>query len=121
MTDTQRQPQTLAIEVIDRRGLPVPGARIEILRNGALVGEMVSGGESSVRFEDIGSLEIRASMGKTAQSSPAPSYGGRLTLTLPVDRFVETAGVPTARCADGTTGQPCVTCSVDGQEIQICG
>ena len=111
----------IVINVETASGDRLSGAHIEVSRSGALLGSMTSSGRSSVEIEGLEPLNVRASIpGANAQSTIGPNQT-EITLRIATNRFVELASTPTARCPDGTSGQPCVTCVIDGRQIRICG
>nr|WP_314121758.1 hypothetical protein [uncultured Brevundimonas sp.] len=120
MTDAQREVQAVTIEVVNADGMSLIGAQIQVFKGSELIGEATSSGTTTLQFEDLDALTIEASIGGVRRSIRAPRGGEVHQLILPIARFVEVAAIPIARCADGTSGQPCVTCKVGGKEIKIC-
>jgi hypothetical protein len=124
MTDTAAAAQPLAILVVDSDGKPVVGARLEFRHNGALVGKVISGGESSIQTEVWDELQVTAVVGDRRFSARAEFGERELTLVIPsslAKTLRKPTGPPTARCPDGTSGQPCVTCRINGQDYFVCG
>ena len=120
-----RAPDTRArritINVENASGERLAGAHVEVRRGDTLLGTMISSGRSSVEIEGAQPLSIEAAIaGARAQAIVRPDQTD-VTLRLATTRFIELASTPTARCPDGTSGQPCVTCIIDGREVRICG
>lgn len=112
----------IVVHVVNASGEPMSGANIEVRRGATPLGSMISSGRSSISIEGNEPLQVRASVpgANAAQALVGPDQT-EVTLTLATMRFVELASPPTARCPDGSSGQPCVTCIIDGREVRICG
>ncbi len=117
------EPRTrrVTINVETLSGQPLAGAEIELTRGGASLGSITSSGRSSVEIDGTEPLHVRASIAGASAQRTVEVGQTEVTLRLATTRFVELASTPTARCPDGSSGQPCVTCIIDGREVRICG
>jgi len=116
----EKSEQVLKVFVENLEGMPMIGAEVRIDYLGQPVGTLSFGGESSVVFEDLGglTLSVRHRLG-AAQLTVTPGMR-EARLVIPTKLSIELAAIPTARCPDGRSGQPCVTCRVGRHEIRIC-
>ncbi|MDB5405102.1 MAG: hypothetical protein JWL84_14 [Rhodospirillales bacterium] len=120
MSEGQEKPRRLRILVENTAGLPMVGARIKVFYRGEAAGEVVSSGRSLVEFDDIEALELTAAVGGLRASAQVTAGQDEVRLVIPTERAIELAAIPTARCPDGSSGQPCVTCRIGGRNIRIC-
>ncbi|MTD93141.1 hypothetical protein GIW81_02195 [Hyphomicrobium sp. xq] len=112
----------LQISVVDAEGRPIAGALIDVYLDNEFVGTITSSGSSLLEFADPGvtlRLEARIADLKEIREIDARDHAVSFVFTNPPRRL--TATIPGGRCADGTTGQPCVVCRVGGRQVRICG
>ncbi len=109
------------VQVQDEHGIPIEGPDILFSVNGEPAGG-VFGSNGTASFEapygvsvaaSVEFLEIKKTLDLTDSSTRYTFEFPRPTEILPAARQ--------ARCPDGTTGQPCVDCKVDGKNVRICG
>jgi len=118
MVRTQRQ---VSINVYDTYGNLFQGAQIDFLVDATLAGSVHSSdGRASIEVPDDVSVEVRATCGHVTQAFNLQSDETMHDFHMPTVSL-GTAAPPEARCADGTTGQPCVDCRVGNITVRICG
>jgi len=119
------------VRVIDALGELFFGAQIDFSLRGASVGSVTdSAGEARITYPEEGAgLEVSVSASGATQSRLlAPGIditpGGTRNLVdfkMPVIRSTNVPPRPVAKCPDGTAGQPCVDCYINGSTIRVCG
>lgn len=118
-----RSTRRLLVEVVDPAGVAIQGADIHFEIDGVQVGSVFSSqGNASIEMDDQDvEITISAIVGFETQAiSLRASVGAHRFVFANVPRAVA-KGTPSARCPDGTTGQPCVTCNIGGSTVRICG
>jgi hypothetical protein len=111
----------LKFAVIDRRNEPIEGARLEFFLDGEAIGSAVTGshGASITVPIEIETIDVRATHGEATQTVTLAVV--QLAHTFQFDRSIFKSFAPSgARCPDGSTGNPCVDCVIDGRPIRIC-
>jgi hypothetical protein len=111
------------VEVVDPMGVPLDGTNIHFEINGSKVGSVFSSqGNASIEIADqdvVITIFVDHDFETQVASVPA-SIGSHRFVFDNASRAL-TKGPPSARCPDGTTGQPCVNCSIGGSAVRICG
>ncbi|CAH1044325.1 hypothetical protein HPTD01_2803 [Halomonas sp. TD01] len=110
------------IQVLDGAGQVFYGVTINLYARDAYLGGIEeSDGEATIRYP--------ASLGPVTVLIEADGYEAQTTIgadrsshtfSLPTSRQRVTGGKREARCADGTSGQPCVVCAVGNSTVRIC-
>jgi hypothetical protein len=107
--------------VIDQRHEPIEGVRLEFSFDGKAMGSVVTGprGATLTVPRQIETIDVRATHGeKTLTATIATT---ELAYTFQFERSLFKSYEPSgARCPDGSTGNPCVDCVIDGRPIRIC-
>jgi hypothetical protein len=117
--------RTLLISAFDNEGRPAAGAEIVVFIHGTYVGAFTIDDESrsaSLEIPDVSAnvrlvaefsgVTLTSDIGMTDHA-----HEFRFPVVAPLERALSPAE---ARCADGTTGRPCVTCTVGGTQVRIC-
>ena len=127
MSSTSMQQQsvewrrTVTIETLDGSGRHAAGAELQIAAGDATF--TVTTGTTAIRleFEDPTlTLEVTARFwGEITRAVLTPDIHQHSFRFRAVSRGVY-AGPGTARCPDGTAGQPCVDCNINGSIVRIC-
>ena len=119
--------RTFKITALDGLGAIAQGATVDFSADGMPCGgATVSLGAISLHVPaSVNVVEVRASFG--GEELKALLHGGTPNHTF---RFFESLGPSTrrspnrqpgvAQCPDGSTGQPCVICNINGLQIRIC-
>lgn len=108
------------VVVVNEDGQTVIGARVEISADGVPLGDFVTGGESSIETDEDVAVTLRVEIAGFSVSAIVAPGSRSQRIVIPTSRVFPYAAMPTARCPDGTAGQPCVTCQVGGRTIRIC-
>lgn len=113
----------LFVDVLDPMGSPIHGADIHFEVNGMEIGSVLSSeGNANIELGDQDvTITIRVIVGSETQVISLNSDVGAHRFVFSNAPRTITAASPSARCPDGTTGQPCVTCNVGGSTVRICG
>jgi hypothetical protein len=116
--------RVIAIRTIDSDGNAARKAKVTIRIGGEEMAAFVVGDKPTATLEldevSIYSLELTAVLNdETLQAvlSPDGNYTFQFSQTVPRG-FAPVAGK--ARCVDGTTGVPCVTCRAGAGFVRIC-
>lgn len=111
------------VEVVDPMGVPLDGADIHFEVNGSGAGSVFSSqGNASIEIDDQDVIiTIRVDHDLETQIASVPAGVGSHRFVFDNASRGLTKGSPSARCPDGTTGQPCVTCNIGGSTVRICG
>jgi hypothetical protein len=114
--------RAVTVEALDASGGRAVGTELLIAADAAALGA-VTVGASAVRLEfenPAVTLLITARFwGETATALLPPGLNEYTFHFRAVSRGVY-AGPGTARCPDGTAGQPCVDCNINGSIVRIC-
>lgn len=113
----------LLVEVVDQAGVPVQGADIHFEINGIKVGSVFgSQGNASIEMnnQDV-EITICVIVGFETQAVSLHASVGAHRFVFNNAPYAVVKGTPSARCPDGTTGQPCVTCHIGGSTVRLCG
>jgi len=112
----------VVIGVHTEDGEPIAGALIDVYLNGRQAASIVSSGVSSVEVSDPrAALSLKVSVGGETRRIDVALDQTNLDLVFRARLYFQIAPTPGGRCPDGTTGQPCVTCLIDGNEVRVCG
>jgi hypothetical protein len=113
--------RTVTIETLDASGRHAAGAELQIAAGNATFAVTVGSTAIRLEFEDPTlTLEVTASFwGEIARAVLPPDIHQHNFRFRAVLRGVY-AGPGTARCPDGTAGQPCVDCNINGSIVRIC-
>jgi hypothetical protein len=123
MAPPKKVGRQVRITVLDANSKPAQGARLEFAVKGIPHGSVLVGEKAQAGFQTPdanASINVFAEYGEKKQDAYLPpgkdSFEFRFDTTVVFKSFRP----PIARCPDGTTGQPCVDCEIDGQIITIC-
>lgn len=112
----------VVIGVHSEDGRPIVGALIDVYLNGRKAASIVSSGVSSVEVSNpSAALALRVSVGGETRRIDVSLDQTNLDLVFRNRPLFQISPTPGGRCPDGTTGQPCVTCLIDGNEVRVCG
>lgn len=111
------------VEVVDLTGVQLDGANIHFEVNDSSVGSVFdSQGSASIEIADQDAvITIRVDHDFETQVVSVPAGAGSHRFVFDHTSRAPAKGTPSARCPDGTTGQPCVTCNIGGSTVRICG
>jgi hypothetical protein len=122
---------SVQVRVVDALGELFFGAQIDFVLSGVSAGTVVdSAGAAKITYpEEGGALEVSVSaLGATQSRLLSPGIditpGGTRNLVdfrMPVRRTTNVPPQPVAKCPNGTSGQPCVDCPMNGSTIRVCG
>ena len=113
---------SLEVRIVDRLGKPIDGATLTFRADGISIG--ATRNSSAVVSIDVpGSIqkiEIVAELLHQVQQVTLDA--GMRSHTFVFNRMRSAAGVgpPEARCPNGSSGRPCVDCSIGGSIVRIC-
>lgn len=113
--------RVVTISVLDVDGDPAGGAELTFAVHGVHYGTATVG-DGSVRLEFPAhgqTVDVMAEYGSEVQHSHLSAYENYLTFRFRWRSGRSLSG-GTARCPDGTVGQPCVDCVVNGVRVRIC-
>lgn len=110
------------VQILDVLGQVFWGVSIDFFAGGAhLGGVRESDGEATIRYPTaLGPVTVLVEAHGYKDQAEIGSQQSSHTFTLPISRRNSVTGKREARCADGTTGQPCVVCSVGDSTVRIC-
>jgi len=119
---TSSRARSVLVQVVDANGDPFIGATVAFALNGSDVGEVIDS-RGSARIElplESGDLSVTVSALGVVRSIDLRQIDS-VVVTIPtISRAV--SSLPEARCPDGTSGQPCVTCTLsNGRRVKVCG
>lgn len=119
----------VSVRAVDAGGRSIEGANVEFYVDGEHAGGVYgSSGTASLDVAPNAGVEVSVTLAvgsrKLQQRKMFPKSGddAELLLRFPSYRPPNFLPVraPEARCPDGTSGQPCVECSVAGTTVRIC-
>jgi hypothetical protein len=119
----RRKGRRATITVLNSRQQPARGAEVSFAIRGVSYGSVVVGGTGYASLytpNERATIKVSVRYGGVQQeASLSPSTG---SFEFKFDSAVLFRGPPSpiARCPDGTTGQPCVDCVINGESIRIC-
>jgi hypothetical protein len=122
---------SVQVRVLDSLGEMFFGARIDFSIHGALAGRVIdSAGKATITYPELETeLEVVVSAMNSTESRlllsgvdiKPGSTQNFVDFRLPIRRSTNMPPQPTAKCPDGTSGQPCVNCPLGGSTIRVCG
>jgi hypothetical protein len=111
----------VSFAVLDTSNEPLAGATLEFFVDGVAYGAATTGGQGATISVPLytGEIEVVARYGESRRTVKVgvDQHSYAFTFQRLLFKFFEPSG---ARCPDGTTGQPCVDCVIDGKPIRIC-
>ena len=113
----------IKISVIGRNGYALKKSKITFYVSGRAVGTIDdSNGFGSILLPDADDrVTVEAKFGESTVQRILKDGEEEITIQLDEDELLLKALLPTrAICPDGTSGQPCVVCSIGGKPYQIC-
>lgn len=116
------KPRHVTVWALDGSGDRAAGAELRFAVGGRSYGAATIGqGPARIQFEAPAiELIIEADYwGETVAARLLPGVDEYIFRFQAVARGIH-GGPGTARCPDGTVGQPCVDCSVNGSTVRIC-
>lgn len=110
------------IAVRDKNGNFAAGASVDFYQQSLhLGGATVGDREVTISYpSSMGTIEVVAKLSDEAQSTKLESSQREQGFQFSGIAPSHVTGARTARCADGSSGQPCVNCTVGGKPIRIC-
>lgn len=126
ITSSVERERAISVSVVNSEGEAV-GATVHVIVKGIEVGSFTLDAEhteASIEIdEEFGEVDLKARSGIQTLTARLPidarshvfSFSTVLTRTRRGGHIVAEA-----RCPDGTTGTPCVTCVVSGIPVRIC-
>jgi hypothetical protein len=112
----------LDIVVVDTDGNVVAGAIIDVFFDDELLATITSSGRSSIELPDPTTIvRLVAHLGKEQQRLVLTYRDARARFVFDNPPKWLQSTIPGGRCADGTTGQPCVVCQVGTGQVRVCG
>lgn len=114
--------RVVSVRIADVFGMPLPGADVAFFVDGQPIGEVRGcAGAASVHLPDphatLHTIVTHSQGTLTASISPeVDTYVFNFSFARGSLALI----IPEARCPDGTSGQPCVDCVIDGKIIRIC-
>jgi hypothetical protein len=114
----------IKIEILNGKGKPAQGAEVEFFIDDANFGGAIVGTRAIAQFHtDQASVTVKIVVKYGRQTSEAvlpPTQDGHVFKFKGVLPLSLLRKPPTARCPDGSSGQPCVDCVIGGETIRIC-
>ena len=110
------------VQILDALGQVFFGVDIDFFANGAhLGGVKESDGKATIRYPaSLGPVEVLVQAEGHQEVARIDSGQSSHTFSLPMFHQKTMEGKREARCADGTSGQPCVDCPVGNSTVRIC-
>jgi len=117
--------RVIDVAVVDAAGQSLQGVKVAIKIRGVSAGSFVTDAyHTAGSFEIHGEamrVELVASYGQQQLTAPMRKEFNSHTFAFAVLPYLAVAQtVAVARCPDGTTGTPCVTCVVGDIRVRIC-
>jgi hypothetical protein len=123
-TPTGSPVRLIKISVHDRHGQPASAAEIDIAINGRPSGSIFTGwgvDESTIEINDPNAyVELQVTVAGQTQRANLPPGQDPHTFQFQTVALYKAKPPPVARCPDGTTGAPCVTCRDGNHTWRIC-
>jgi len=118
----ERQSRVVNISVLDRDGNHAQGAKLTFAIGGTEYGDVTIGdGPASIEIPDLWiTIDVSAMFAGELQLTHLSP--GQNQYIFHFSKFRKSRGITpgVARCPDGTVGQPCVDCLIDGVLVRIC-
>lgn len=117
-----RQTRRVSVAVVDLDGNFISAAQLQCFVDKTPFGACVTSARmSSFEFDDKGIFSVEAVYGGAMQTLSAAPGQHQLTFKFPRQPHgLKTLMQAGARCPDGSTGFPCVSCTVGKDTIRIC-
>lgn len=114
----------ISVTISTQAGQSLEGVDLEFFVDGKPWGSIVrSTGCPTIEVPGAKTLEVRGHYQGVTFKHTFGAHESDYKIVAPIAQKVNTPppGPPEARCPDGTTGQPCVTCQIAGVTVRICG
>jgi hypothetical protein len=118
-----RRRRQIRIRVFDADRRPAEGADLAFFIDNVPYGSVTIGNTGQATFEQRDTrttVEVMASFGGSEQRAQLTPKVNSFNFNFDIRLAFRARRPPIARCPDGTTGQPCVECVIDGEKIRIC-
>lgn len=120
---SRRASREVRIRVLNADHKPAEGAEVFFSIDDEPCGSVTIGrnGQASLRTQNQDAIiDVLARYGKNEQRASLQRGMDKHDFDFDFVIHIREHVPPVARCPDGTTGQPCVECDIDGETIRIC-